>query len=121
MPKKILLVDDSKTMRDMERFTLQQAGYVVAEAGNSADALTLVETENFDLVITDINMPGMNGIELVGELRKRPNCKAVPIIVLSTESEAGLKNEARQAGATGWIVKPFRPEALVKVVRKVCL
>ncbi|MBL4667161.1 MAG: response regulator [Sneathiella sp.] len=120
MGKKILAVDDSKTMRDMVSFTLKGAGYEVIEAADGLLALDTLDSHTVDLVITDINMPNMDGIDLVKALRKIPTYSSTPILVLTTESDDSKKNEGREAGATGWIVKPFEPEKLLKVVQKVC-
>jgi two-component system, chemotaxis family, chemotaxis protein CheY len=115
----ILIVDDSMTMRQMVNFTLSSAGHSVTEAGNTDDALLTAQKQRFDLVISDVNMPGRSGIELVAELRKLADYKFVPIILLTTESQPEMKSKGRAAGATGWIVKPFDPEALLGVLRKV--
>jgi len=120
MSKKILAVDDSKTMRDMVSFTLKGAGYDVLEAADGLLALDALVSQSVDLVITDINMPNMDGISLVKALRENPSFSSTPILVLTTESDDSKKNEGRDAGATGWIVKPFEPEKLLKVVQKVC-
>lgn len=120
MAKKILAVDDSKTMRDMVSFTLKGAGYEVLVADDGVNALSTISGENVDLIITDVNMPNMNGIELVQKLRADPQYRATPILILTTESDDSLKQQGRAAGATGWIVKPFVPEKLLKVVDKVC-
>ena len=115
----ILIVDDSMTMRQMVNFTIASAGHKVTEAGNADEALLAAQKERFDLVISDVNMPGRTGIELVAELRKIPDYKFTPILVLTTESQPEMKSKGRAAGATGWIVKPFDPEALLAVLRKV--
>jgi two-component system chemotaxis response regulator CheY len=120
MSKRILAVDDSKTMRDMVSFTLKGAGYEVLVADDGVNALSALDGESVDLIITDVNMPNMNGIELVQKLRGDPKFRATPILILTTESDDGLKQQGRAAGATGWIVKPFVPEKLLKVVGKVC-
>lgn len=120
MSKKILAVDDSKTMRDMISFTLRGAGYDVVEANDGEDALGKLGGNSVNLVITDINMPRLDGIGLIKKLRADPSYKSTPILVLTTESEGSKKDEGRQAGATGWIVKPFDPDQLLKVVQKVC-
>ena len=120
MGKCILAVDDSKTMRDMVGFTLRNAGFEVIEAEDGVQALAAVVGKLIDLVITDINMPNMDGIALVKELRANPAFRSTPILVLTTESDSGKKDEGRSAGATGWIVKPFVPEKLLQVVNKVC-
>ncbi|MEY3018609.1 MAG: hypothetical protein RL336_1744 [Pseudomonadota bacterium] len=116
---KILAVDDSASMRQMVAFTLQGAGYDVVEASDGVEALAAAEQSNFDLVLSDVNMPNMDGISLVKELRQRPAFKFVPILMLTTESGGDKKMEGKQAGATGWIVKPFNPEQLLKTIKKV--
>jgi two-component system, chemotaxis family, chemotaxis protein CheY len=118
MTKTILTVDDSATVRQMVGFTLKAAGYEVIEATDGQDALTKL-TKPVAMVVTDLNMPVLDGIGLIKQLRVHPTCKYVPIVVLTTESEAAKKQEAKTAGATAWIVKPFRPEQLVSVVQKV--
>jgi len=120
MAKKILAVDDSKTMRDMVSFTLKGAGYEVIEAHDGKMALERLAGIKVDLVITDVNMPNMDGITLCKHLRADPVHRVTPILVLTTEGDASKKNEGRAAGATGWIVKPFEPDKLVQVVQKVC-
>lgn len=120
MPKKILAVDDSKTMREMVGFTLKGAGYEVIEAEDGKHALSALSTGKFDAFITDLNMPNMNGFELIRALRANPLYKFTPILMLTTEGDAAKKQEGKDAGATGWIVKPFNPEKLIEVVKKVC-
>lgn len=120
MSKKILAVDDSKTMREMVTFTLKGAGYDVIEAEDGKAALAALNGAKVDAVITDLNMPNMNGFELIRALRANPNYKFTPILMLTTEGDASKKEEGKTAGATGWIVKPFNPEKLVEVVKKVC-
>ena len=115
----ILIVDDSMTMRQMVNFTLSSAGHTVTEAANTDEALLNAQKQRFDLVISDVNMPGKSGIELVGELRKLAAYKFVPIILLTTESQPEMKSKGRAAGATGWIVKPFDAEKLVAAVNRV--
>ena len=116
---RILTIDDSKTMRDMLMLTLVDAGFDVLQAVDGQDGVDLAERENFDIVITDINMPRMDGYEVIRQLRKRPEHQATPILVLTTESETDKKTIAREAGATGWLVKPFDPDKLIATVRKV--
>lgn len=118
--KKILAVDDSKTMREMVGFTLKSAGYDVLEAEDGKAALHALSGQKVDAVITDLNMPNMNGFELIRALRANPAYKFTPILMLTTEGDDSKKQEGRAAGATGWIVKPFSPEKLVEVVKKVC-
>ncbi len=120
MSKRVLTVDDSKTMRDMVCFTLKNAGYDVIEADDGVNALSTLGDGRVDLVITDINMPNMDGITLVKKLRENPSHRTTPILILTTESDDQKKSEGRAAGATGWIVKPFEPEKLLQVVGKVC-
>jgi len=120
MARTILTVDDSATVRQMVSFTLTAAGYNVIEAKDGQDALSiLTQPVNLSLVVTDLNMPVMDGIGLIQRLRAHAAYKYVPIVVLTTESEHAKKQAARSAGATGWIVKPFRPEQLTAVVQKV--
>lgn len=120
MAKKILTVDDSKTMRDMVSFTLKGAGFEVVEAEDGVDALKVLDTTKVDLIITDINMPNMDGVTLVKRVRGGSTHRSVPILVLTTEGGDQKKADGRAAGATGWIVKPFTPDKLVQVVNKVC-
>jgi len=119
MGKSIISVDDSATMRRMVSFTLKSAGYDVIEAGDGAEALALLKTRQVDLVISDINMPKLNGIELTRTLRSQAGYSRTPIILLTTESDPAKKAEGRAAGATGWIVKPFNQEQLIAIVNKV--
>lgn len=120
MPKTIMVVDDSSSMRQMITFTLEGAGYQAVEATDGADALAKSNAQKVDLVITDLNMPNMNGIELTRNLRAAPAFRFTPIILLTTESNQEKKMEGKAAGATGWIVKPFQVEQLLAVVKKVC-
>lgn len=121
MTKRALTVDDSKTMRDMVSFTLKNAGFEVIEAEDGQDALgKLNDNQALDVIITDLNMPNMNGIELIRALRGKDPYKFTPILMLTTESDGTKKSEGKDAGATGWIVKPFNPEKLIQVVNKVC-
>ena len=117
---RILLMDDDELLREALRIVLQGAGYEVMEAKDGQDALAkLTVPLSLSMVVTDLNMPAMDGIGLIQRLRAHPNYKYVPIVVLTTESAAAKKQAARSAGATAWIVKPFRPEQLVAVVQKV--
>lgn len=117
--KKILTVDDSASMRAMVVFTLRGEGFDVTEAVNGKEGLDKAKAGNFDLIISDINMPIMNGIEFVTEVRQEANYRFTPILMLTTESGNDLKQQGKAAGATGWIVKPFDPQKLIAVVRKV--
>jgi two-component system chemotaxis response regulator CheY len=120
MSKTILAVDDSTSVRQLVRMTLAGAGFQVIEAADGREALTKAQGGGpIHAVITDVNMPHMNGIELVGALRKLPAFDGIPILCLTTESDEGMKQQARSAGASGWIIKPFRPEQLVSIVNKV--
>lgn len=116
--KRILTVDDSSSVRQMVSFTLQKAGYEVTEAVDGQDGLAKVGGGKFDLIITDLNMPNVDGIQLITAVRKLPGYSFVPILMLSTESQAEKKDAGRKAGATGWIVKPFNAEQLIAVVQK---
>jgi len=115
----ILTVDDSSTMRQMITFTLKGASFEVVEAGDGVEALEVAKGKKLSLIITDVNMPRMDGITLVQRLRALPEFKFTPILVLTTESDTSMKLRGKEAGATGWIVKPFSPEKLLDVVNKV--
>ena len=119
MSKTILSVDDSVSVLQMVKLTLSGGGYNVVQAANGAEGLARARGGGIDMVLTDLNMPVMNGIAMIRELRKLPQCTGVPIVFLTTESAAGMKQEAKAAGATGWITKPFQQEQLLAVVRKV--
>ena len=115
----ILAVDDSASMRQMVSFTLKGAGYEVVEASDGEDALGKARGKPVNLVLTDVNMPRMDGIALIRELRKLSSYKFTPILMLTTESAADKKAEGKSAGATGWIVKPFNPDQLLATIKKV--
>ena len=119
MAKKIMTIDDSKTIRDMLMLTLSDAGFDVVQAVDGQDGLDVMGDSRFDVIITDINMPRMDGYEVIRQLRKNPVHKSTPILVLTTECDVDKRNLARDAGATGWMVKPFDPERLIATVRKV--
>ncbi len=119
MNKQILSVDDSASMRQMVKLTLAGAGYDVVEASNGDEALTVAKGQAVNMVVTDLNMPVMDGLSLIRELRKLPAYKGIPIVFLTTESEDDKKRQAKEAGATGWITKPFQQVQLLAVVRKV--
>ena len=114
----ILTVDDSKSIRQMVSFTLQRAGYEVLEAEDGQDALNKL-TPDVKLVLSDLNMPVLDGIGLIKAIRANAATKFLPVIMLTTESQDGVKQAGRAAGATGWIVKPFKPEQLIAVIKKV--
>lgn len=117
--KTIMTVDDSASVRMMVNFTLSELGFEIVEAANGKDALRKMEAQQVHMLITDVNMPELDGISLVRKIRENPSYRFIPIIILTTESQEEKKKEGRQAGATGWIVKPFKPEQLIAVVRKV--
>ncbi len=116
---KILAVDDSHSMRQMVSFTLKSAGHEVVEAEDGLQGLAKARAENFDVIISDVNMPNMDGLTMIAEVRKLPQCRFTPILMLTTEAGDSKKQAGRQAGATGWIVKPFNPEKLISVIQKV--
>jgi two-component system chemotaxis response regulator CheY len=119
MPKKILFVDDSGSIRTLVKMILEEAGYAVTIGKDGLDALQYLDGTRFDLVITDLHMPRMNGLELIREIRKQKEYKFTPILFLTTETSSGLKHEAKESGATGWITKPFDKEKLLQIIKKV--
>jgi two-component system, chemotaxis family, chemotaxis protein CheY len=116
---RIMTVDDSASMRQMVSITLKGAGYDVVEATDGRDALEKMENHSIHMLITDINMPNLDGIGLVRKVRSHAVYRFIPIILLTTESQGSRKQEGKTAGATGWIVKPFKPDQLLNVVKKV--
>lgn len=118
MAKKILSVDDSASVRQMVAFALETAGYQVSQAADGREALAALKAAPVDLIVTDLNMPNLNGIDLIKEVRAMPGLKFLPIILLTTESEESKKQEGKAAGATGWLVKPFKQDQLLAVVKK---
>lgn len=116
MGKKILMVDDSASVRQMMSFTLKNAGYEVVEARDGQEALEKYSALGANMLITDLNMPNMDGYGLIREVRRDPGSRFLPIIMLTTESEQSKKDQAKALGASGWITKPFRPDQLLKVV-----
>lgn len=119
MSKTILTIDDSASIRQMVAMTLKSAGHIVIEAGDGARGYDQATSHTVDAVITDLNMPVMNGIEFIRKYRTHPSSKGVPILLLTTESDDELKRQAKEAGATGWIVKPFKQDQLIAVIKKV--
>jgi two-component system chemotaxis response regulator CheY len=117
--KTILTVDDSSSLRQMVRFVLRDAGFEVIEAVDGEDALSKLQGRELDLILTDINMPKMDGFELTRRVRAMPEYRFLPIILLTTESHVDKKQQGKAAGATAWIVKPFSPDQLLAVVKKV--
>ncbi|MCK6375829.1 MAG: response regulator [Zoogloea sp.] len=119
MAKTVLTVDDSASIRQMVSFTLKSAGYEVVEAVDGMDGLDKAKSRGCNLVLTDQNMPRMDGLSLIKSLRSMPQYRTVPILMLTTESSDAMKSQGRAAGATGWLVKPFDPQKLIEVVKKV--
>lgn len=119
MSRTIMTVDDSASIRQMVSFTLKQAGYQVVEAVDGKDALAKLNGSAVHMMLTDLNMPNMDGIELIRHVRASSSSKFIPIVMLTTESQVEKKQAGKEAGATGWIVKPFKPEQLLAVVKKV--
>lgn len=120
MSRTVLTVDDSRTMRDMLHMALTDAGFRVLQAVDGVHGLEMLESDDVpDVIITDINMPRLDGFGFIEGVRQDARHRATPILVLTTESDSAKKNRAREAGATGWIVKPFNPEKLVEAVRRV--
>ena len=119
MAKTVLAIDDSASIRQMVAFTLKSSGYEVIEAVDGQDGLDKAKAKSVNLVLTDQNMPRMDGLTLIRTLRGLPQYKATPILMLTTESSDAMKAQGRAAGATGWLVKPFDPQKLVEVVKKV--
>lgn len=116
---KILAVDDSRSLRRMVSFTLRQAGHEISEAENGREALAIAAEIQFDLILLDINMPELDGLETVKGLRRMPSYQNTPVLMLTTEASEEKKSEGRAAGASGWMVKPFSPDKLVAVVDRV--
>jgi len=115
----ILAVDDSASIRQAIKIALAGEGYQVAEAGDGVEGLAKAGAGGFDLIITDLNMPNMDGLTMIRQLRTKPAGAGVPILFLTTESDAEIKAQAKAAGATGWLTKPFDPQQLVRIVKKV--
>jgi two-component system, chemotaxis family, chemotaxis protein CheY len=121
MAKKILIVDDSSSVRTVARMALREKGYEVVEAGNGQEALKVLQADRCHLVISDVNMPVMDGITLLKEIKANPNYKFTPVIMLTTEAGEDKKQEGRAAGAKAWITKPFQPQLLVDAVSKLIM
>lgn len=119
MPRTVLVVDDSVTIRQMVSFTLKEAGFAVVEAGDGQEGLERLASQRIDLIVTDLNMPRVDGIGFIRALRSRPASKYTPVVMLTTESQESKRQEGRSAGATAWMVKPFHPEKLLHVIGKV--
>ena len=119
MLKTVLTVDDSASIRQMVTFTLKDAGYDVVEAVDGMDAISKLNSHKINLVVTDLNMPNLDGIEFIKHVRQNPLYKFTPVLMLTTESQDTKKAAGKAAGATGWIIKPFKPEQLLAVIKKV--
>jgi len=119
MIKTALVVDDSTSMRQMVAFVLQQGGFTVVEGANGQEALDKLTGQPVNLIVTDLNMPVMDGMTFIRKVRARPQHRFTPILMLTTESQEAMKLEGKAAGATGWIVKPFDPQKLLAVVDRV--
>ena len=117
---RVLAVDDSPTIREMVAETLKSADYEVLEAENGLEALELLREQHVDLIISDLNMSVMDGFEFVTKVRENPNFEFTPILFLTTEASEDMKQIGREIGATGWLLKPFDPMNLIKVVRRIC-
>jgi two-component system chemotaxis response regulator CheY len=118
--KKVMTVDDSATVRQVLSTTLAEAGYEVHEACDGSDALAKLNQLQVDMLVTDLNMPNMNGIELIRQVRNMPGNRFMPIIMLTTENQPEMKQEGKSAGASGWVTKPFNRESLLAVVKMIC-
>lgn len=119
MPKKILIVDDSESIREVVSFTLENEGFEVLVANDGTDALKFLDGRKIDMIITDLHMPEMDGITLIKHVREMEAYQRIPILFLTTESQTAKKMEAKEAGATGWIIKPFVPAKLIAALQKV--
>ena len=119
MSKQILIADDSESIREVLAYSLKNAGYDVCVAYDGVDALTFFDGQSIDLLLTDYHMPNMNGLELIRKVRELDNYRFVPILVLTTENQKNIIKEAKDAGATGWLLKPFNTEKLIQTLRKV--
>ncbi|MFC2323881.1 MAG: response regulator [Bacteroides sp.] len=119
MPKKILIVDDSESIREVVSFTLENEGFEVLVANDGTDALKFLDGREIDMIITDLHMPEMDGITLIKHVREMEAYQRIPILFLTTESQTAKKMEAKEAGATGWIIKPFVPAKLIAALQKV--
>ncbi|WP_196158107.1 response regulator [Reinekea sp. G2M2-21] len=116
---KILIVEDSASMRQLASFTLKSAGHDVTEAKDGVEGLAMASATQFDAILTDKNMPNKNGLDMVKELRQKPNYRSTPIIMLTTESSDKEKQEGKAAGLTGWMVKPFQPDKLLTTFKRI--
>lgn len=121
MGKKILVVDDSRTVRQQVGFTLSKEGYDIIEAEDGRDGINKLQANpDTSMIVSDVNMPNMGGLEMVEAIRQIPQFKYVPIIILTTESSGDKVNRAKSAGSSGWLLKPFNPDQLLGAIRKLC-
>lgn len=120
MLKKVMTVDDSPTVLKVLNIALTDAGYQVVEANDGQEAIDKLTQTDVDLLVTDLNMPNMDGVELIKQVRQRPGNRFMPIIMLTAEAQKEMKAAGKKAGASGWITKPFRPEQLLSVIQMVC-
>ena len=118
--KRVITVDDSMTVRQVLNMTLSEAGYEVVEAVDGEDALGKFENNTFDVMVTDLNMPRLDGVDLIKQVRSLPGNRFVPIIMLTNETDPEMKQAGKSAGASGWVTKPFKPESLLSVIRMIC-
>ena len=118
MKKKILVADDSASMRQLVSFTLTGAGYAVISASDGSEALSLARSVDFDMVVTDLNMPKLDGVGLVKSIRQMEKLRHTPVVMLTTENREGLRKESSEAGASEWLTKPFTPDTLLSTIRK---
>lgn len=116
MAKSILIVDDSDTLRQVVNMVLTSAGFEITEASDGRDAITKLGSKKFNLVISDVNMPGMDGLAFLKVLKNHPQYKFTPVVMLTTETNAAKQAQGKEAGAKAWLVKPFRPDSLLKAV-----
>lgn len=121
MAKRLLIVDDSASLRQVVSMTLKAAGYEVVEACDGKDALAKLDGQKLNLIISDVNMPNMDGLTFLKEVKKHPSYRFTPIVMLTTETEQGKRDQARAAGAKGWVVKPFQPQQMLDAVSKLVL
>jgi len=119
MEKNILIVDDSESIREILKSLLDKEGYTITTANNGSEALKISSNNQFDLIMTDLHMPKMDGIEFIAKVRTFENYKFIPILILTTETQQEEKNRAKEAGATGWIIKPFVPAKITSIVKRV--
>ena len=118
--KRLMAVDDSATVRKVLKSTFSNAGYDVIEAVDGNEAIQKLAEKSVDIIVTDLNMPNMNGVDLITEVRNRPGNRFLPIVMLTSEKQSDMKKAGKSAGASGWITKPFKPENLLSIVKMIC-